>query len=191
MKKTAQDVKAFFERVAADWDGMRLAYYDERVIEKMVEISGVGGATTVADVGTGIGFVAAGVASRAGRVVAVDNSRAMLDVARANLDALGLPNVELIEGEVTALPLASGSVDAAFANMVMHHAEEPAAVLEEMARVVKPGGSVAVVDAVEHSYEWMREEHADIWLGFGREQIRGLFGAAGLEEIGYESLGMQ
>jgi ArsR family transcriptional regulator len=191
MKKTAQDVKAFFERVAADWDGMRLAYYDERVIEKMVEISGVGGATTVADVGTGTGFVAAGVASRAGRVAAVDNSRAMLDVARANLDALGLPNVELIEGEVTALPLASGSVDAAFANMVMHHAEEPAAVLEEMARVVKPGGSVAVVDAVEHRYEWMREEHADIWLGFGREQIEGLFGAAGLEELGYESLGMQ
>jgi ArsR family transcriptional regulator len=191
MKKTAQDVKAFFERVAADWDGMRLAYYDERVIEKMVEISGVGVATTVADVGTGTGFVAAGVASRAGRVVAVDNSRAMLDVARAILDALGLPNVELIEGEVTALPLASGSVDAAFANMVMHHAEELAAVLEEMARVVKPGGSVAVVDAVEHRYEWMREEHADIWLGFGREQIEGLFGAAGFEEIGYDSLGMQ
>jgi ubiquinone/menaquinone biosynthesis C-methylase UbiE len=71
MKKTAQDVKAFFERVAADWDGMRLAYYDERVIEKMMEISGVGGATTVADVGTGTGFVAAGVASRAGRIVAV------------------------------------------------------------------------------------------------------------------------
>ncbi len=47
MRKTAQDVKAFFERVAADWDDMRLAYYDERVIEKMVEISGVGGATAV------------------------------------------------------------------------------------------------------------------------------------------------
>ena len=191
MKKTAQDVRAFFERVAADWDDMRLAYYDERVIERMVEISGVDGATTVADVGTGTGFVAAGVASRAGRVVAVDNSRAMLDVARANLGALGLTNVELVEGEVTALPLASDSVDAAFANMVMHHAEEPTAVLEEMARVVKPGGSVAVVDAVEHRYEWMREEHADIWLGFGREQIEGLFGAVGLEKLGYESLGMQ
>ncbi len=64
MRKTAQEVKAFFERVAADWDDMRLAYYDERVIEKLIEISGVGGATTVADVGTGTGFVAAGVASR-------------------------------------------------------------------------------------------------------------------------------
>ena len=60
-----------------------------------------------------------------------------------------------------------------------------------MARVVKSGGSVAVVDRVEHRYEWMRERHADIWLGFGREQIEGLLGVAGLEEVGYESLGMQ
>jgi ArsR family transcriptional regulator len=44
----------------------------------------------------------------------------------------------------------------------MDHAEEPAAVLEEMARVVTPAGSVAIVDAVEHHHEWMREEHADI-----------------------------
>jgi hypothetical protein len=36
----ARDVKEFFEKVAADWDTMRLAYYDERVIEKMVEASG-------------------------------------------------------------------------------------------------------------------------------------------------------
>jgi len=86
----------------------------------------------------------------------------MLDGTRANLSALGLTNVELVEGEVTALPLAGDSAGAAFGNMVMHHAEEPAAVLEEMARVVKPGGSVAVVEAVEHRHEWMREEHADI-----------------------------
>jgi hypothetical protein len=36
----AKEVKAFFERVASDWDTMRLAYYDERVIEKMAEVSG-------------------------------------------------------------------------------------------------------------------------------------------------------
>jgi len=62
VRKTAEEAKAFFERVAADWDDMRFAYYDERVIKKLIEISGVGGATTVADLGTGTGFVAAGVA---------------------------------------------------------------------------------------------------------------------------------
>ena len=64
MSRSAKDVQEFFERVAGDWDTMRLAYYDERVIEKMAEVSGVGEASEVADVGTGTGFVAAGLSPR-------------------------------------------------------------------------------------------------------------------------------
>jgi len=146
----AKDVKAFFEWVATDWDTMRLAYYDERVIEKMAEISGVGDTSEVADVGTGTGFVAAGIAPRVRRVLGIDNAPAMLEVARENLRALGVSNVDLAVGEVARLPLEDGSVDAAFANMVLHHAEDPAAMLREMARVVRPGGTVMITDEVEH-----------------------------------------
>jgi ubiquinone/menaquinone biosynthesis C-methylase UbiE len=192
MKDTrAKDVQEYFERVATDWDTMRLSYYDERVIEKMAAVSGVDAGMTVADVGTGTGFVSAGIAPRVRRVLAVDNSPAMLEVARKNLGELGIVNVELLEGDVNALPIESGSVDAAFANMVLHHAEDPEAMLREMARVVKPGGVVAVVDEVEHPFAWMREEHADVWLGFEKEQIVEFFRAAGLTGYGYESLGMQ
>ncbi len=106
---------------------MRLAYYDERVIEKMAEVSGVGGTSEVAEVGTGTGFVAAGIAPRVGRVVGIDGAPAMLGVTRENLRALGLTNVELVVGDITRLPLGDGSVDAAFADMVLHHAEDPAA----------------------------------------------------------------
>ena len=158
----AKDVQAFFERVATDWDTMRLSYYDGRVIEKMAEVSDADEGMTVADVGTGTGFVAAGIAPRVARVLTVDNSPAMLEVARKNLAELGISNVELLEGDVTALPLESGSVDAAFANMVLHHTEDPAAMLREMARVVRPGGTVAITDEVEHPHAWMREEHADV-----------------------------
>jgi ubiquinone/menaquinone biosynthesis C-methylase UbiE len=187
----AKEVKAFFERVAGDWDTMRLAYYDERVIEKMAEVSGVGEASQVADVGTGTGFVAAGIAPRVERVVGIDNAPAMLEVAQENLRALGASNVDLAVGEASRLPLEDGAVDAAFANMVLHHAEDPAAMLREMARVVKPGGVVAVVDEVEHPFAWMREEHADIWLGFDERQVERYFTVAGLEGYGYEPLGMQ
>ena len=121
----AREVRAFFERVATDWDAMRLAYYDERVIEKMAAVSSLNGAMIVADVGTGTGFVAAGLAPSAGKVVDVDNSPAMLAAASRNLDSLGVRNVELVEGDTAALPLESGSVDAAFANMVLHHAQDP------------------------------------------------------------------
>ncbi len=192
MKDTrTKDVQEFFERVASDWDAMRLSYYDGRVIERMAEVSGADGTMTVADVGTGTGFVAAGIAPRVGRVLAVDHSPAMLDVARKNLAELGISNVELLEGDVMALPLKDASVDAAFANMVLHHAEDPAAMLREMARVAKRGGVVAITDEVEHPFAWMREEHADLWLGFEKGRVEGFFREAGLENFGYESLGMQ
>jgi ArsR family transcriptional regulator len=191
MSLSTREIQKFFERVASDWDTMRLAYYDERVIERMAAVSGLDEGMTVADVGTGTGFVAAGIAPRAKRVIAVDNSSAMLEIARKNLGELGLANVELVEGDVGALPIESDSMDAVFANMVLHHAEDPTAMLREMARITKPGGVVAVVDEVEHPYVWMREEQADFWLGFTPEQVEGFFSEAGLTDYGYESLGMQ
>ncbi|CAN5738078.1 hypothetical protein BH23ACT11_BH23ACT11_18120 [soil metagenome] len=187
---SSKDIQEFFERVASDWDQMRLAYYDESVIEKMAEASNVDGDSVVADVGTGTGFVAAGLAPRVKKVVGFDNSQAMLDVARENLATLGVDNVDLVEADVLRLPLADSDVDAAFANMVLHHAHEPTLMLAEMARVVKPGGTVAITDEVQHHYEWMHTEHADVWLGFTEEQVEWFFAEAGLQSYGYEPLGM-
>ena len=82
-------------------------------------------------------------------------------------------------------------MDAAFANMVLHHAEDPAAMLAEMKRAVRPGGTVAICDEVEHPYEWMRVEHADVWLGFTADQITRWCSSVGLEELSLEALGMQ
>jgi ArsR family transcriptional regulator len=185
------DVRTFFESAAAEWDVMRLAYYDEAVIETLAEVAAVDDTRTVLDVGTGTGFVAAGLAQRASRVIAIDNSAAMLDVAGDNVAQLGISNVELREADLERLPLDDDSVDAAVANMVVHHAEDPASMLAEMARVVRPGGQVAITDAVAHSYEWMRTEQADIWLGFTPEQIEGFFGSARLARYGYATLGSQ
>lgn len=185
------DVKSFFEAAATHWDTMRLTYYDERVIETIADAIAVKEGQTVLDVGTGTGFIAAGLASRAAHVVAIDHSPAMLDVARDNLAQLGIANVELLEGDLTHLPLDDDSVHAAVANMVLHHTEDPAGMLAEMARVVRPGGWVAITDAVEHPYEWMRTEQADIWLGFTPEQVEGCFGSARLARYGYATLGSQ
>ncbi len=185
------DVKSFFEAAATHWDAMRLTYYDERVIETIAEAIAIEETQTVLDVGTGTGFIAAGLATRAARVVAIDNSPAMLDVARDNLAQLGIDNVELREGDLTQLPLDDDSIHAAVANMVLHHTEDPAGMLAEMSRVVRPGGWVAITDAVEHPYEWMRTEQADIWLGFTPEQVEGFFGSARLARYGYATLGSQ
>ena len=50
---------------------------------------------------------------------------------------------------------------------------------------------MAITDEVAHPYTWMREEHADVWLGVGRGQVGRYFAAIGLEDYGYEPLGMQ
>jgi ArsR family transcriptional regulator len=187
----AAGVKDFFDQVASDWDEMRLTYYDERVIEQLAFRAELNGEQTVVDVGTGTGFVAAGLAGYARRVLGYDNSPGMLEVARANLERLGIDSVELAEADVARLPLPDDSVDATVANMVLHHATDPAAMLAEMTRVTRPGGWVAITDEVEHPYEWMRTEHADVWLGFTADQIEGFFGDARLQHYGYAPLGTQ
>jgi ArsR family transcriptional regulator len=185
------DVKAFFEHVSAGWDDMRSSFYNADVIDALAGHGRITPGSRVVDVGTGTGFVAAGLAGRAASVTGIDNSPAMLAAAAGNLAAVGAGNVTLAEGELESLPLADDSVDVAVANMVLHHAADPAAMVAEMARVVRPGGTIAITDEVEHRYEWMRTEQADIWLGFTPEQVRGYFRQGRLAEYGYASLGTQ
>jgi SAM-dependent methyltransferase len=92
-------------------------------------------ARLLVDVGCGTGFLAEGLAPLATRVIGVDNSERMLEVARENLDALGLWNVELRQSSVENLPVDIDMADAVFANMVLHHAPDPQRILSEMVRV--------------------------------------------------------
>ena len=99
------DVKAFFEQVSARWDDMRSSFYNADVIDAFVEHGRVTAKSRVVDVGTGTGFVAAGLAGQAATVIGIDNSPAMLAVAADNLAALGVDNVQLAEGELDNLRL--------------------------------------------------------------------------------------
>ena len=182
-------VKDFFEQVSGDWDSMHQDFYSTDVIDALAAHSTRGPDVHLVDVGTGTGFIAGGLAGRAARVTGTDSSPAMLAQARSNLDRLGIGNVEFTEAPVERLPLGDHSADAAVANMVLHHAPDPAAMLTEMARVVRPGGTVAVTDCVEHGHEWMRTEQADLWLGFSPETMTELFTTAGLVDYGYAYLG--
>ena len=116
---TPERITVFFDRVAADWDEMRLVYYDEAVIERLAAAAELNDTMTVADIGTGTGFVAAGIAGRVARVIGIDDSPGMLAEAERNLAELGATNIELRRGDIVALPLPDDSVHAAVANMVL------------------------------------------------------------------------
>jgi ubiquinone/menaquinone biosynthesis C-methylase UbiE len=132
----------------------------------------------VADVGAGTGFMAAGLAPLVKKVFVLDGSPAMLDEARKNLGQF--ENVEYRLADSQSLPLPDGSVDAAFANMYLHHCPDPLAAIREMVRILKPGGRLVITDMDAHAYTWFKEEMADEWLGFERDQMRAWFIEAGL-----------
>jgi arsenite methyltransferase len=123
----------------------------------------------------------AGIAPLVSRVVLVDGSQAMLDVARKNLQ--GFDNLDFRQADGLALPLEDGSLDAVFANMYLHHCADPLAAIKELTRVLQPGGRLIIMDMDIHPYTWMMEEMADAWPGFERDQMRQWYRQAGLVNV--------
>lgn len=180
-KETEVADKPYFEQVAAEWDVLRQSFFSDTLRERACAAAGVAPGQRVADLGAGTGFLTEELLARGAQVIAVEPSQAMLAELQARYG--GREGVELREGALEALPLADREVQVAFANMVLHHVEDPAAAIREMARVVAPGGRVVITDLDQHSHEFLRTEHHDRWMGFRRPDLRRWLEDAGLVEV--------
>ena len=112
------------------------------------------------DVGCGPASITADLAERVapGRVVALDAASGALEAARATLRDRGLSEqVEVTSGDVMALPFEDASFDVVHAHQVLQHLTDPVGALAEMRRVTRPGGIVAVRDAVYSAMTWFPE----------------------------------
>lgn len=178
----ASRTRAWFDSVGGEWDALRKVYNDEALrahaIARLVPPR-----LRVADIGTGTGILAIEMAGLGLDVVAIDHAPAMLEAARRKVEDAGVTGVELRRGDARALPLRDGEVDAAVAHMVLHALPTPPEGIREMARVVRPGGTVVAVDFVSHELEWMRQELGAMWLGFDPDDIRRWLAEAALDDI--------
>jgi len=179
--------KRYFDSIGADWDRLRESFYSERVRERALTAAGVLKGCEAADVGAGTGFITQGLLERGVRVIAVDQSPAMLDALRRKFPWPDRADCRI--GEAEQLPIADASVDYCFASMVLHHVEVPPVAIAEMARILKPGGKAVVTDLDTHDFACLSAEHHDRWMGFEREDVRKWLRRAGLADVRVDGLG--
>jgi ArsR family transcriptional regulator len=105
----------------------------------------------------------------------------MLQAAKRRLH--GIDNVELRRGELEALPIAEARLDAATLALVLHHLPEPGRSLAEVARVLKPGGRLLVIDMLPHDRDSYRQQMGHVWLGFSDEHVRRILEESGFGDV--------
>ncbi len=140
------------------------------------------------DIGTGAGLLLPELLKRIERVVAIDSSTTMLDMARK---AVGKEAVrcEFRLGDLGNLPVADQEVDLVVACMVLHHLSNPKDTIHEAYRALRSGGRLVVVDLHEHEDDAFRETMADLWLGFPPAEVRAWMESSQFEVTGAEIVG--
>ena len=158
----------FFAGAADRWDRLRDELFGPSFY--LISLLGLVESTwCVGDLGCGTGPAAEGLAPFVNRVIAVDGSAAMVAEARQRLERFD--NVDVRPGDLEQLPLRDGELDAATLVLVLHHLPEPARVVREVARTLRPGGKLLLVDMIAHEREEYRTQMGHVWLGFARERI--------------------
>ena len=185
-KVRADKAQAYFSRNAAEWDAVRRLHVSEAEVEaRLASMIGTEPVDAFLDLGTGTGRILQLFEGLYRRGVGIDASRDMLAVARANLDRAGVTKASIRHGDIFNLPLERDEFDVVTIHQVLHFLQEPEAAIAEAARMLAPGGRLAIIDLAPHALEHLRDEHAHIRLGFSHQTLSEWLEKAGLavEEV--------
>ena len=178
----SEQAARYFAEQAEDWDRIRSLHVpEERVEAALRDMIGKKTFQAVLDLGTGTGRMLELMAPFAQRAVGVDQSPAMLNVARARIEHAGLRNAQLRQGDIYALPVEHDAYDLVVVHQVLHYLDDPARALREAVRTLRPGGRIVIIDFAPHDLEFLREKHAHRRLGFSADEISGLLQECGLD----------
>ncbi|GGM21143.1 ArsR family transcriptional regulator [Pseudomonas asuensis] len=178
----AEASRDFFARIADKFKAQQdliagLPQYQESLVALLDTMVFAPDATAI-EIGPGDGGFLPELARRFALVTAIDNSPAMLELARQLCEREQLHNVTLQQAD--ALADASLTADCVVLNMVLHHFAAPAESMKHLADWVRPGGSLLITELCSHDQSWARTACGDLWLGFDQEELARWAVAAGL-----------
>src|SRR5579863_6597198 len=140
-------------------------------------------ALVIADLGAGDGTFALLLAQRAERVIAVDASANMLEFGREQAARHGIDNVDFRLGDMEEPPIDDAAIDLVFFSQSLHHALHPDRAVHQAARILRPGGRIAILDLSKHRFEEARELYADERLGFSEAELMELLEKSGFRNV--------
>ena len=174
---TVKQGKQYFDSISSQWDVVRSKMFSDSIRDRLFDLISIEKTDKVADIGIGTGYLSEILAPHAETVFGIDYSKNMLLEAAEKLHILPLA------GDINYLPVKKETMDRVVGNMILHHARNPAKAVEQMRFIIKPGGFLVISDMFSHTYEFLREEQHDLWLGFESEEIERWFKQAGLVEV--------
>jgi len=179
--------ESFFGKHAPQWDQLRAQWFGDTFhLEGLLAL--MNPAWIVADIGTGTGAMLPLLAPHVKQVLAIDPSPPMLKGAKARVRELSLDNVDIRQGAAEHLPIETATVDVALLALVLAYTTDPAVVLKEVRRILKPHGIVLVLDLQPHEVELFREKLNHRWMGFSERQLAAWLQAAGFTNIRWHPL---
>lgn len=174
------DGQAFFASSADQWDQLRHELYGQ-TFESQAQIALLPSNWTVADLGCGTGHTCGSLAKAVANVIGIDESPAMLKAARQRL--ADCENVQLHRGDLHAIPIDDDTCDAALLTLVLTYLTQPAEVIAQMKRILKPGGKAVIVDILLHDQEDFRRKMGQQNMGYQTVQIKKMLQTAGFADI--------
>src|SRR5579862_1022252 len=179
VKKRQDKMRAFFDSVAGrlgkDYvPGKSWKALAEALLKLMPPM-------VIADLGAGDGSFSLLLAQSAKKVIAIDSSAKMIEFAREQAHRHHVKNVDYRLGDMEELPIDDEAVDLVFFSQSLHHALHPQHAIAEAARILRPGGRIAILDLAKHRFEEAREMYADEWLGFSETELESMLQRAGLQ----------
>ena len=160
--------RQFFDDIAPEWDRMTAEVLGELDLGREIKAL-LPKCDCAADIGCGTGDMLEILSRSASKVIGVDNSPKMLELAEERFSDNARMSLRI--GEMTHLPLRDWEADCTVMSLVLHHLAKPIDAIREVGRVLKIGGRLIIAEFDRHENELMRSEYGDRRLGIPREKM--------------------